>query len=174
MLPLGWRSSWTVTDGWRSTRHRRKRRFPTRTRISLRPIRRPWCVSLRCRLPIRCVTTTKPRAKRRLAAAWPTRRRRACSGSVSAESSEKSPSTAALCGRCSSSAACCSPSRRSPWLGLAGMAAHRNASLPDGRRSRRLPGKAALTSKHQKRAGAGHRRTDGLRSRYTARAGQGG
>lgn len=87
------------------------------------------------------------KGKRRLAAAWPTRRRRACSGSVSAESSEKSPSTAALCGRCSSSAACCSPSRRSPWLGLAGMAAHRNASLPDGRRSRRLPGKAALTSK---------------------------
>ncbi|MFR5004333.1 MAG: transglutaminase domain-containing protein [Bifidobacterium dentium] len=58
---------------------------------------------------------------------------RACSGSVSAESSEKSPSTAALCGRCSSSAACCSPSSRSPWLGRAGMAAHRNASLPDGR-----------------------------------------
>lgn len=125
----------------------KERRFPTRTRISLRPIRRPWCVSLRCRLPIRCVTTTKPRAKHRLAAAWPTRRRRACSGSVSAESSEKSPSTAALCGRCSSSAACCSPSSRSPWLGRAGMAAHRNASLPDGRRSRRLPGKAALTSK---------------------------
>lgn len=101
----------------------------------------------------RCLLTGSARERQpsqgqtSLAAAWPTRRRRACSGSVSAESSEKSPSTAALCGRCSSSAACCSPSRRSPWLGLAGMAAHRNASLPDGRRSRRLPGKAALTSK---------------------------
>ena len=41
------------------------------------------------------------KAKRRLAAAWPTRRRQACSGSVSAESSEKSPSTAARYGyRC--------------------------------------------------------------------------
>ena len=133
--------------GWRSTRHRRKRRFPTRTRISLRPIRRPWCVSLRCRLPIRCVTTTKPRAKHRLAAAWPTRRRRACSGSVSAESSEKvaiygSPLWTVLivCGLLLAIKAIA-------LLGLAGMAAHRNASLPDGRRSRRLPGKAALTSK---------------------------
>ena len=34
-----------------------------------------------------------------------------------------------------------------PLTVRAGMAAHRNASLPDGRRSRRLPGKAALTSK---------------------------
>ena len=58
---------------------------------------------------------------------------------------EKSPSTAALCGRCSSSAAaCCSPSSRSPWLGRAGMAAHRNASLPDGRRSRRAARQSGL------------------------------
>ena len=78
-----------------------------------------------------------------------------------------------LCGRCSSSAACCSPSRRSPWLGRAGMAAHRNASLPDGRRRGACPAKR-LTSKAPETSRRRPSPNRWLRCQYTARAGQGG
>ena len=45
-------ASWTVTDGWRSPDTEEKKVPDENQESPLRPIRRPWCVSLRCRLPI--------------------------------------------------------------------------------------------------------------------------